>query len=331
MSAGAGVREKRFLSQMRSDAEIGTDNKTNILLALTSASPRLRESIVLPRFGRPAIGAWVCALLAAAFLSSASIAHDDRAEHEHHHPPSAVRQSPAKHVPPDPPQSTLPEMSNERMIELMGMDDNAPHSMLLIDQLEWRDMHGQDALAWDVYGWYGDDYDKAWLKSEGEYSDDTYSARHELLWDRIVSRWWSAQAGLRHDVREGPSRTWAAIGVRGLAPYWFEIEATAYVGEQGRTAMRVSIENEVLLTQKLILQPEIELEAYGKSDPANHIGSGFSNVGIGLRLRYEIRRELAPYFGVQWERRLGQTEDLTAAVGRDPNDTMIVAGVRVWF
>lgn len=272
---------------------------------------------------------WVCVV--ATFLSDTLFAQNRHDGHEHHHPPSAVRQSPPQHIPPDPPQSTLPDMSNERMIELMGMDDNAPHSMLMFDQLEWRDTHGRDVLAWDIYGWYGNDYDKVWLKFEGEYFADTYAARYELLWDRIVSRWWSVQAGVRHDILEGPSRTWAAIGLQGLAPYWFEVEATAYVGEEGRTAMRLSIENEVLLTQRLVLQPEIEIDAYGKSDPANRIGSGISSVGIGLRLRYEIRRELAPYLGMQFERKLGQTEDLAVSSGRDSSDTTIVAGVRVWF
>lgn len=260
------------------------------------------------------------AFVAAACFASTSLA---RAAHDEH--PTPV------HVPPDPPQRTLPDMPNERMIELMGMDDNAPRTMLMVDQLEWREVQDADVLAWDAQGWFGNDRNKAWWKSEGEYFDDAYAARHELLWDRIASRWWSVQVGVRHDVSEGPSRTWAAIGVQGLAPYWFEVEATVYVGEQGRTAARISIENELLLMQRLILQPALELEGYGKADPANRIGSGFSSVGVGLRLRYEIRRELAPYLGVQWERKLGDTGDLAEATGRDPNDTMVVAGVRVWF
>lgn len=304
-----GTRGKRVLSQV----------------VAVSAALRINANTLL----RP--WCWTSAFVLAlvVFVARESLAQE--AHDEHHRPPAAVRHSPPKHVPPDPPQRTLPDMSNARMIELMGMDDNAPRTMLMFEQLEWREASHEDIFAWDAQGWFGNDYHKAWWKSEGEYFDDTYAARHELLWDRIASRWWSLQAGVRHDVGEGPSRTWAAIGVQGLAPYWFEVEATAYVGEKGRTAARASLEYELLVTQRLILRPELELEAYGKDDPTNLIGSGLSSIGFGLRLRYEIRRELAPYLGVQWERKLGETEDLAIAAGQDASDAMVVAGMRVWF
>jgi copper resistance protein B len=152
-----------------------------------------------------------------------------------------------------------------------------------------------------------------------------------LVWDRIISSWWSFQAGARQDFGEGPSRTWASIGLQGMAPYHFEIDATLYVGEQGRTAARLAGEYDLLITQRLILQPEIELEFYGKDDPANGIGSGLSEAGLGLRFRYEIRRELAPYVGVQWERKLGGTADLARNEGHDDSEVLFVAGLRAWF
>ncbi len=319
-----GKRGTEVLSPTRRARKGRTRWSVSLLVAVSAALRTSANTLLRPRCWRTGL-----VLVLAAFLARESLAQE--AHDEHHRSPPAVRQSPPEHVPPEPPQSALPAMSNERMIELMGMDDNAPRTMLAFDQLEWREARDRDILAWDAQGWFGNDYDKAWWKSEGEYIDDTYKARHELLWDRIASRWWSFQAGVRHDVGEGPSRTWAAIGVQGLAPYWFEIEATAYLGEEGRTAARASLEYELLVTQRLILRPELELEAYGKDDPANLIGSGFASIGFGLRLRYEIRRELAPYIGVQWERKVGNTEDLVLAAGQDANDAMVVAGVRVWF
>jgi copper resistance protein B len=151
------------------------------------------------------------------------------------------------------------------------------------------------------------------------------------LWDRIFSRWWSWQAGVRHDFGNGPSRNWLALGVQGLAPYWFDIEATAYVGDAGRTAARLQAEYELLFTQRLILQPEFELNAYGKDDPERQIGAGLSDLQLALRLRCEIRREFAPYVGIVWQRSLGKTADLVRAAGEDPSVLQMVAGVRFWF
>ncbi len=223
------------------------------------------------------------------------------------------------------------DVSNEEMIELMQMEDNAPYSMWLLDQFEWREIEDENALVWDAQAWYGTDYNKAWLKTEGERVGGAYEGRAELLWDRLLTRWWHMQAGVRHDFGDGPSRTWAAFGVQGLAPYWFEVEATAYVGEGGRTAARLSAEYELLLTQRLILQPEIEFDLYGKDDPRNGIGSGLADSEVGLRLRYEIRREFAPYIGVVWSRSYGETADLARAAGRDEDDVQFVAGLRAWF
>lgn len=256
--------------------------------------------------------------------------HDAHAQHS-----SAERDQPTEselaHVPPDPPQHAMRDMSEQEMIELMQMEDNAAFGMLLADHLEWRDAGGSDALVLDGQAWYGTDYNKAWFKAEGEWVEDEEHLRTELLWDRILSRWWSVQVGARHDFNEGPSRTWAAMGVQGLAPYWFEIEATMYVGDEGRTAARFSGEYELLLTQRLILQPELEVELFGKDDAANGIGSGLSTAELGLRLRYELRREFAPFVGVVWSRRFGGTADLSRAANEEVDDVQFVVGVRAWF
>jgi copper resistance protein B len=223
-------------------------------------------------------------------------------------------------------------MPYREMARMMDMDDAAALGKFVADQFEWRQGDGADGPAWDIQGWYGTDYNKLWFKSEGvRVGSVTEDARAELLWDRIFSRWWSAQAGARHDFGEGPSRNWLALGVQGLAPYFFQIEATGYVGDSGRTAARFRAEYELLFTQRMILQPEFELNAYGKDDPDRHIGAGFSDLQLGLRLRYEIRRELAPYIGVAWLRSLGKTADQMRAAGEDPSVLQFVAGIRFWL
>jgi copper resistance protein B len=240
--------------------------------------------------------------------------------------------SEAAHVPPDPPQHPMGDMSYPQMVAVMQMDDTARTSKVLFDQLEWRNAAQGSALDWDAEGWYGGDTNKVWLRSEGErVAGTTQNARADLLWDHTFARWWSVQAGGRQDFGAGPARTWAAVGVQGLAPYWFNTEATFYVGEQGRTAMRLKSEYELLLTQRLILQPEGEANLYGKSDPARQLGSGLSDLELGLRLRYEVRREFAPYIGVVWARQFGGTADRVREAGGNPSDVQFVAGVRAWF
>lgn len=255
----------------------------------------------------------------------------EQSGHDHQPPTDQPGESELAHIPPSPPQQVMGDMSEEAMAEMMGMDDTETFGMALFDQFEWRDADGADAFAWDGRAWYGNDYDKALLKTEGERIDGDYQGSTELLWDHVISRWWSLQGGIAHDFGEGPSRTWAAFGVQGLAPYWFEVEALMYVGEEGRTAARFSTEYEMFLTQRLVLQPKLELNLYGKDDAANGIGSGLSDAEFGLRLRYEIRRELAPYVGVLWSWRLGETADLARDQGGDAGDLQFVAGLRAWF
>lgn len=281
-------------------------------------------------------GIWAAGLLS--FALGVAQARTEHAEHSSapHAPsledhPADPNESARSHVPPEPPSLQMGELSTERMIELMQMEDDGKLGMLMLEELEWRKVDDRDALAWDARAWYGSDYDKLWIASEGTRADDETKARTELSWDRIVSSWWSMQAGVRHDVGEGPSRSWAALGVHGLAPYFFEVAAAVYLGEQGRTALRFEGECDLLLTQRLVLRPRAELELFGKADRANGIGSGLSEAGIGLRLRYEIRRELAPYVGVHWLRKFGRTADFARAAGRESSEAVFVAGFRAWF
>lgn len=223
-------------------------------------------------------------------------------------------------------------MSSRDMARTMDMDDAAAFGRVVAEQFEWRTGDGTNGPAWDVHAWYGNDYNKLWFKTEGTRLEDvTEDARAELLWDRIFSRWWSSQLGVRHDFGNGPSRDWLALGVQGLTPYFFQIEATGYVGDAGRTAARLRAEYDLLLTQRLVLQPELELNAYGKDDPERNVGAGLSDLQLALRLRYEIRRECAPYLGVAWFRRLGKTADLVREAGQEPSVLQLVAGVRFWL
>lgn len=211
------------------------------------------------------------------------------------------------------------------------MQDNAAFGRLLVNNLEWansRDEHGQSL---DAEAWYGRDYDKAWLKAEGDRRNGRLeSLRTEALWDHAVAPFWSTQLGLRHDTGGG-ARNWLAFGVQGLAPYWFETEATAYVGSGGQLAARFEAKYELLFTQRLILQPRFEANVYRREDRHFGNGAGLSDLHFALRLRYEFRRQFAPYIGVQWNRRVGGAGRQAQQSGKDRQTVETVAGVRFWF
>ena len=200
---------------------------------------------------------------------------------------------------------------------------------LLFDELE---MHESDDLAWDATLWAGYSFNKLTVRTEGEKSGgNTERAELELLWSHSVARWWDVVAGARADFEPGATQSWTAFGVQGLAPHRFTLEATAYLGDAGRSAARFEGEYELLITQRLILQPQLELNWYGQSDAARGIGSGLSTAEAALRLRYEFKRELAPYVGLVRERKFGASADYARAEGDDADDTRLVAGLRLRF
>lgn len=200
---------------------------------------------------------------------------------------------------------------------------------LLFDELELRD---GDDLSWDADAWLGYAFNRFTIRTEGERVDGkTERAELELLFTHAVARWWDVVGGARADFEPGPSRNWAAVGIQGLAPYGFGLQATAFVGEGGATAARLAGEYELKITSRWILQPQLELNWYGQSEPDRRLGSGLSSVEAGLRLRYEFRREVAPYLGLVRERRLGTTADFVRAAGADADDSSLVAGIRLRF
>ncbi len=210
--------------------------------------------------------------------------------------------------------------------------DSGIHSLLLINQLEWQDGEGDGALNWDIKGWVGGDIDRLWLRSEGERSAGrTESAEVQALWGHAISPWWDFVGGVRQDFKPGNGQTWAAFGAQGMALYNFEAEATLFVGQAGRTAARLEGDYDILLTNRLILQPTAELNFYGRNDPQRGVGSGLSDSELGLRLRYEVRREFAPYVGVTWNRSYGQTAQYARDEGEDTRQLRWVVGLRLWF
>jgi copper resistance protein B len=243
--------------------------------------------------------------------------------HDHQKP----AQEPGKPAPPPrdlPP--FIPRVTDEDRkaafpdVDGHAVHDRSMHYFALLDQIEWQTGDGSSGVNVDARGWVGRDRDRLWLRAEGDGEDGRVGeARTHFLYGRQFSRWWDVVGGVRQDFRPGPAQTWAAIGVQGLAPYRFEVEATAYIGTGGRTQARVEVEYELLVTNRLVLQPQLETEIHGKRDPERDVEAGFGTTDIGLRLRYEIRRELAPYAGVVWQWNNGSS------------GPRLVIGVRGWF
>ncbi len=204
--------------------------------------------------------------------------------------------------------------------------------MLKADRFEFQG-GGEDTLVWDLEGWYGGDINKFYIKTEGDYSfadDEFEEAEIQALWSRAVTSFWDVQAGIRYDLKP-KGRTHAVLGLQGIAPYWFEIDAAAFFSTDGDLTARIEAEYEFLLTQKLILQPRVELEFSAQDISDLDIGAGLTSLDAGLRLRYEIKREFAPYVGVEWQRSLGETANLTRAAGNDADKIVFVLGFRAWF
>jgi copper resistance protein B len=284
--------------------------------------------------------------------SNAREGHEGHGGHEGHegHDPAS---SPAQVGPPDqrsghvasappPPRVALPTSvppvtAEMRAAAFPPVDGHAAHDrmingLVLFDQLEGRFGSGSGAFAWSNSGWVGGDINRLWFRTEGDGADGggIGDAEAHLLYGRAVARWWDVVAGVRQDFQPG-AQTWLALGVQGLAPGFFEIQATAYVSDAGQTAARVELEYDVLLTNRLVLQPVLEVNLYGKTNESLGVGRGLSTGEAGFRLRYEFRREFAPYVGVTWVRAFGKTADLADDEASTNGAPRLVTGVRLWF
>ncbi|WP_425278173.1 copper resistance protein B [Azotobacter salinestris] len=225
----------------------------------------------------------------------------------------------------------------DRAAAFPPLSGHAPHgrslnSLLLFEKLEYQDADDGSALVWDANAWIGGDVDRLWLRSEGERTNGhTEQAELQALWGHAIGPWWELVGGVRQDFKPASAQTWAAFGIQGTPFYGLETEITAYYGEGGQTSLRLEADYELLLTNRLILEPTVEANFYGRNDRERGAGSGLGEIEAGLRLRYEITRQFAPYLGVTWGRLYGNSEDLARDAGEDEEEARFVAGIRLWF
>ena len=208
-----------------------------------------------------------------------------------------------------------------------------PAWKLMLSTAEVRPRSGEDAYGWEGEAWYGGDINRLVVKSAGEgvFGGDLHEAELQGLYSRAISPYFDLQAGLRHDFEPGSARTYAAIGFEGLAPYWFELEGAAFLSEKGDVSARLEGAYDLRLTQKLILEPRAEVNLAAQDVSSLGLGAGVTDAELGLRLRYEITREFAPYVGLVHLRKFGETADLARASGEDARETSLVLGIRAWF
>jgi len=214
------------------------------------------------------------------------------------------------------------------------MPGGETHWLVSADRLEYQSNEGTGLFVWDAQGWWGGDYDKLWIKSEGEtklHGGSVEEAELQALYSRAISPFWDIQFGLRHDFHPHPSRSYGAFSVQGLAPHWFDVDASAFISEEGDISARLEVEYDLLLTQRLILQPRFETNFAIQEVSELGVGSGVNNVELDARLRYEISREFAPYMGISWTRKLGKTADLTRAGGGSVDTASFLLGLKVWY
>lgn len=214
-----------------------------------------------------------------------------------------------------------------------SMDDDL-FTLVLVDELEYRARNGSDLMTWEGQARIGNDDHAAALKSRGAYKLDDNAfdeAEFQLLYLRPFDEFVNLEVGVRHDIEPKPSRTFAVLGLNGLAPQWFEVDASLFLSDQGDVSGRLEAEYDILLTQRLVLQPKVEFDLAASDDEPTGVGAGLSAIEAGLRLRYEIEREFAPYIGVQWERKFGKTASFSREEGEDTNDLAGVVGIRLLF
>jgi copper resistance protein B len=216
------------------------------------------------------------------------------------------------------------------------MDDHV-YSLVLFDLAEYRRTGEGNPISWDMLGWVGGDVTRFWLKSEGNVATTGGGGDIEVqgVYSRLIAPYWELQVGLRMDLLYGAgetnARAHAVLGLQGLAPYWFELEPTVFVSQEGHVSGRLTATYDLLITQRLVGQPRLETSVAIQDAPEFGVGGGLNDVELGFRLRYEVRREFAPYVGVNWRRLFAGTADLARAAGAPASDLAAVAGIRAWF
>ena len=258
--------------------------------------------------------------------------------HAGHAPPAPVATPPAPPAttPPVLPPFIPPVTDADRAAAFPDVGghmahDGAVHAYVLFDELEWRAGRDVSGGHWDVDGWIGGDRDRLWLRAEGVGESGRLDEVHgHALWGRPIARWWDVVAGVRQDLRPGNAQTWAAFGFQGLAPYRIDVELTGYLGARGRSQLRADVAHDLRLTRRLVAQTRLEATLAGKPDPARELGAGLTTTEFGIRIRYEFRRDLAPYAGVTWHRTYYGTADHHRVHGEPVATARAVIGLRVW-
>lgn len=286
--------------------------------------------------GNPVLSAvWAMSLVMALGLSSPAASAQATDPHAGHAMPAQEDEAPPDARDPHAASGGYTLHSGPYLVadsHAMQHGDGHSTGAWLIERLEWVDSAPESLVAYEMKAWYGNSYRRLWLDAQGDYSGgDFEETETELLFGQAISPYWDAVLGVRYDTLPGRNRSWLAMGVQGLAPWWFEVDATAYIGESGRPAFTLEAQYEWLFTQRLVLQPRLEISLFGRDDPVNGIGEGLSEGSLGLRLRYEFSRQFAPYLGLEWARSFGHTADY-ARTERDPaGDIRFLAGIRAWF
>lgn len=217
--------------------------------------------------------------------------------------------------------------------EMMKESGGLNFGAAFLNIAEYQAHRGRDGYRWDGEAWYGGDINRLWIKSEGEgeLRRGLDSGEVQLLYSHAIDPYFNLQAGVRQDIGPSPRRTYATIGFEGLAPGMFEVEGGVFLSNKGEVIGRVEGYYDQRITQRLVFQPRVEINFSAQDIPEIAIGSGLSNVELGARLRYEIKRQFAPYIGVSYYRKLGDTASYARARGEDVHATSFVAGVRFWF
>ena len=240
----------------------------------------------------------------------------------------AIAPAASAQAPTAPDQPVL--IGNEHLVQPVA--DQGIFAHAIFNELEGRWNGSNTEFRWEGQGWVGTDYDKLWIKSEGTFTNGAVDdGQQQFLYDRAITTYFDLQGGLRSDIDSRPTRNWAALGIQGLAPYFFDLEVTGFVSGEGHLAAKLEASYDLLITQRLIAQPQIEMNFYSKSDPSRGIGSGLSDLDTGLRIRYEISRKFAPYIGFAYTQTFGETATFTQHEGGIVHDPRFIFGVRAWY
>ncbi|MCS4062507.1 copper resistance protein B [Pseudomonas putida] len=276
-------------------------------------------------------GVALLTLFASERVLAAGMAHMNHGQMNH----ESMGHGPAT---PSPPRTPLPAITDAdrraTFPPLPGhqVHDRALNGAVIVDKLEYQNFESSSALNWNATAWVGGDIDRLWLRTEGEREQGkTHKAELQALWGHAVSPWWELVAGVRQDFKPASGQAWAAFGIQGTPLYGVELQATAYAGERQQTALRLEAAYAMLLTNRWILEPNLEANLYGRNDARREQGAGLADSEVGLRLRYEITRGFAPYVGVSFNRLHGKRADQAREDGEDLGQTRLVAGVRVRF